>query len=688
MPRILLIALVLALPGRLAAQSSEGLELFEKKIRPLLAARCHSCHGPKMQMGGLDLSTAAGFARGSDNGPVVSAERPGESRLIRVLGYEEKLKMPPTGKLDPEQLAAVAAWVRLGAPWPKAEIPPAAAGTTAEQRAFWSFQPVRRHEPPPVRNSGWIQNGIDNFILARLEEKGISPAPPAERLALLRRATFDLTGLPPTEAEIADFMADRSQHAFARVVERLLASPRYGERWGRHWLDVARYADSTGLDEDHRYPHAWRYRDYVIDAFNRDLPFDRFITEQLAGDLLPADKPGEVNARGIVATGFLALGPKPVAQQDKMQMVYDVVDEQIEVTSKAFMGLTVACARCHDHKFDPILTADYYALASIFASTKSFSKIEGTVSQLYHAPLVPASVYEAYEQHQKKIVAARKAIDAVIEAEAALYAARLRPRLADYMVAAREVSGGRSAAEVARASDLDPAVLEKWVQYLKEKENDPPAASRRLAPRRSGGAAPRDGRVPGAVRRNVGGVGGDAREMEAQGRRRDRGPDAPAGTAELRGREGSFLRRGVVREGTLRAAGRGGGEGLLQGVGRAACSLASRARRAQGIGAAGAAHGRCGSRGDDRQPADLPARQLRQSGARGAQALSGHPLPGCRAAFGHRQRPARAGALAGGSRASADRQGHGEPRLAMALRRRPGPHRKQLREARRAPHAP
>ena len=177
--------------------------------------------------------------------------------------------------------------------------------------------------------------------------------------------------------------------AFEKVVDRLLASPRYGERWGRHWLDVARYADSTGADEDYRYPYAWRYRDYVIDAFNRDMPFDRFIREQVAGDLLPPPAGKDVNVDGIIATGFLALGPKLIAEQDKVKMFYDIVDEQIEVTSKAFLGLTIACARCHDHKFDPISTKDYYSLASIFASTKQLAKIEGTVSQLYYAPLVP-----------------------------------------------------------------------------------------------------------------------------------------------------------------------------------------------------------------------------------------------------------------------------------------------------------
>src|SRR5439155_8055 len=243
--------------------------------------------------------------------------------------------------------------------------------------------------PPGVRASGWVTSPIDAFLLARLEAKKLQPAPPADKLTLIRRATYDLTGLPPSEAEIRDLLGDTSPEAFARVVDRLLASPRYGERWGRHWMDVARYADSTGADEDHRYPYAWRYRDYVIDAFNRDLPYDQFVREQVAGDLLPSDQPGAVNVRGIVATGFLALGPKLIAEQDKVKMFYDIVDEQIDITGRAFLGLTIACARCHDHKFDPISTKDYYGLASIFASSKQLAKLEGTVSELYFAPLVP-----------------------------------------------------------------------------------------------------------------------------------------------------------------------------------------------------------------------------------------------------------------------------------------------------------
>jgi hypothetical protein len=241
----------------------------------------------------------------------------------------------------------------MGAPWPNtAAVQPEGSPTpttstrefTAEEKAFWAYQPLAHTAPPRVKNRSWVKSPIDAFVLQQLERRGILPAPTADKLTLLRRATYDLIGLPPTEKEMQEFLADRSPRAFDRVVERLLASPRYGEKWGRNWLDVARYADSTGNDEDHRYPHAWKYRDYVIDAFNKDLPYDQFVREQIAGDLLPAADGGEVNRHGIVATGFLALGAKAIAQQDKQKMLYDVWDEQVDVTSKAFLGMTVSCA--------------------------------------------------------------------------------------------------------------------------------------------------------------------------------------------------------------------------------------------------------------------------------------------------------------------------------------------------------
>ena len=311
--------------------------------------------------------------------------------------------------------------------------------------------------PPSVPAPGWNDNGIDRFIAANLTKNGLTPAPPAARLALIRRATFDLTGLPPTEKEIADFLADKSPNAFERVVERLLASPRYGERWGRLWLDVMRYADSTGSDEDHRYPHAWRYRDYVIKAFNDDMPYNEFVREQLAGDILAADPNSGVGYRGIVATGFLSLGKKALAQKDLPLKRYDVVDDQIDVTAKALLGLTVTCARCHDHKFDPIATKDYYSMAAIFASTLSYDK--GQDGDPVQTPLAPPGVFESFRKQWTEYLGVERQINKILDFDSVNKKDREKqePLIAQYMLAA---SGGD-------AASLDPAQLARWSVYLK-----------------------------------------------------------------------------------------------------------------------------------------------------------------------------------------------------------------------------
>ncbi len=334
---------------------------------------------------------------------------------------------------------------------------------SAGQRNFWSFRPIQNPTAPEVRDSSWAKSTIDRFLYSKMDAKGLKPAPAASKEVLLRRATYDLTGLPPTEAELAAFDADKSPDAFDKVVDRLLASPRYGERWGRHWLDVARYADSTGADEDHRYPHAWRYRDYVIDAFNRDIPYDRFVMEQLAGDLLPAPDGKEVNERGIVATGFLSIGPRLIAEQDKVKMLYDFIDEQIDTTTRGLLGMTVACARCHDHKFDPIATKDYYSLAAIFANTKSWKRIGTTgVSDIHYSPIAPSAEVKAYEAHQAKILKVRREIDLQMYEEAERFAMPLRQQVARYMEAVFERDG----------DGLDPGVYSRWQKFLKP-DRDP-----------------------------------------------------------------------------------------------------------------------------------------------------------------------------------------------------------------------
>ncbi len=462
------------LPVAAQQVTPEQAEFFEKHVRPIFAERCQGCHNSKARPAGLDLTSVSGFRHGADTGPVVVAGDVQKSRLLQVIGYQERTKMPPAGKLKDQEIEALQDWVKMGAPWPVTNDATTSADTgrkkgySKAQKEFWSFRPLRPVTPPAVTGESWIRSPIDRFILARLESAQLRPALPADKKVLIRRATLDLTGLPPTEEEIRAFVEDKSPRAFEKLVDRLLASPRYGERWGRHWLDVARYADSTGADEDYRYPHAWRYRDYVIEAFNKDLPFNEFIRQQIAGDLLPSHDGKDVNVDGIVATGFLALGPKLVAEQDKVKMFYDIVDEQIEVTSKAFLGLSIACARCHDHKFDPISTKDYYSLASIFASTKQLSQIEGTVSKLYFAPLAPKAIAEQYQAHQAKVEGKQKEIDAVVAAEARKYRERLAPRMADYMMAARRVyMGGAEVTKVAAEASLDAAVLGRWVNYLK-----------------------------------------------------------------------------------------------------------------------------------------------------------------------------------------------------------------------------
>src|SRR5580658_604855 len=332
----------------------------------------------------------------------------------------------------------------------------------------WAYVPVRPVALPAVKDAAWCTSPIDRFILARLEDAGLAPAAPADRRTLIRRVTFDLTGLPPTPAEVDSFRADTSSDAYARLVDRLLASPRYGERWARHWLDVVRYADSTGSDEDHRYPHAWRYRDYVVQAFNEDMPYNQFVREQLAGDILAADPNSGVGYRGIVATGFLALGKKALAQKDLPLKRYDVVDDQIDVTAKAFLGLTVTCARCHDHKFDPIATRDYYQLAAIFASTLSYAK--GATGDPIQTPLAPSGEFEAFQKQWKEFNAVEKKVADIIDfdKDAQQHRDLEAPKIADSMLAAYRVyANGEDVAVVAAATKLD-ANLTRWVGYLKD----------------------------------------------------------------------------------------------------------------------------------------------------------------------------------------------------------------------------
>ncbi|MGE3805807.1 MAG: DUF1553 domain-containing protein [Gemmataceae bacterium] len=382
---------------------------FEKKIRPVLVEHCYKCHAveTKKQRGGLAVDSRDALLKGGESGPVLVAGKPAESLLMKALHYsDDGLKMPPKGKLPDAVIADFDKWIAEGAFDPRtgnATIASKPVVTVEEGRKFWAFRPVQESKPPAVKNQAWPRDGIDRFILAALEEKGLSPAADADRAVLLRRVYFDLIGLPPTPEEIEAFLSDKSPEAFAKVVDRLLASPHFGERWGRHWLDVARFAESSGGGRSLLFPDAWRYRDYVIRSLNEDKPYRKFIVEQLAGDLLDAGNPDE-RAQQIIATAFLALGPTNYERQDKQILEMDVIDEQLDTVGRAFLGLTIGCARCHDHKFDPIPTKDYYALAGIFRSTRTL--IHNNVSTWVEQPLPvePARAAE-FAKHDAAIAA-------------------------------------------------------------------------------------------------------------------------------------------------------------------------------------------------------------------------------------------------------------------------------------------
>jgi hypothetical protein len=356
-----------------AAASASDLAFFEKHIRPVLIKRCYECHSSEAKelKSGLSLDSRAALLKGGDSGLAVVPGQPGESLLISSLRHDHPdLKMPPEksgGKLEDLVIANFVEWVKRGVPMPEGTS--RATTEAMEVRlSHWAFQPVQDPPAPAVKDTRWPRTEVDRFVLAALEKKGLSPVADAAPAALLRRIHLDLTGLPPTEAEVAAFVSNSDKDGIESVVRRLLDSPHFGERWGRHWLDVSRYAESSGKETDFAYPHAWRYRDYVIHSFNTDKPFDQFVCEQIAGDLDKADDP-KLQTERLIATGFLAIGPKSHGERNPLQFEMDVVDEQIEAVGQAFLGLTVACARCHDHKHDPVSQRDYYALAGVFRST-------------------------------------------------------------------------------------------------------------------------------------------------------------------------------------------------------------------------------------------------------------------------------------------------------------------------------
>ena len=389
---------------------SEGIRFYESKIRPLLLDHCADCHGAETQESDLRLDTPGHINLGGKSGPVVIPLKPEQSLLISALSHEdEALSMPPDEKLPATEIKLLTQWVSMGAPMPDAEVIATRQRipfNLEEARKHWSFTPLQKLKANDFDKS--YQNPIDHFIFSKLSEQGLTPAQPASKNVLIRRAYLDLIGLPPTPEQVDRFLADESPAAFQNVVDELLASPHYGERWGRHWLDVARYADSNGLDENIAHGNAWRYRDYVIAAFNSDKPFNEFIQEQIAGDLLNGD--AQPTHEQLIATGFLSLGPKVLAEGDETKMQMDIIDEQIDTTGRAFLGLTLGCARCHDHKFDPIRADDYYALAGIFKSTKTMESLKRIAKWNEHVIASPEQLEEKV-LHDQEIASVQAKID-------------------------------------------------------------------------------------------------------------------------------------------------------------------------------------------------------------------------------------------------------------------------------------
>ena len=459
--------------GATAAQGAvplaESDDFFELRIRPLLVEKCYSCHS-ETASSGLKVNSRQALIQGGTLGPAIVPGKPAESLLIQAVDHtHSRLRMPLGEKLRPQQIADLIRWVELGAPWPRSpvDVPSNFNGRefaiTEKDRQYWAFLPVRRPAPPAVRDTGWARTAIDRFILAGLEKAGLSPSPQAGRRELIRRLSYNLIGLPPTPAEVDAFLKDQSPPAWSRLVDRLLESPHYGERWGRYWLDVARYAedDLYGPAGNSQYPNAWRYRDWVIQAFNRDMPYDLFVKAQIAGDLLQREDREEL----LAATGFLSLGVWYYGAVQAPQARADERFDRIDALTRGFLGLTVGCARCHDHKYDPIAFDDYWALDGVMAST---------VYREY--PLAPEETVKAHREHDKTVKALEDSIKKFLDEQSVQLSEMLAWKTSRYLLATWKSlqDPDLPRAELARAEEIDPELLEAWFAYLTSEEKRHP----------------------------------------------------------------------------------------------------------------------------------------------------------------------------------------------------------------------
>src|ERR1700733_7941545 len=449
-------------PTPAPASSALPPDFFENKVRPILAENCYDCH-TTAEMGGLRVDSRERLLQGGKSGPAMMPGDPDKSILIQAIRQSGDLKMPKGGKLKPAEVQALTDWVKMGAPWPetKAAAVPSSPNKviTPEQRAFWSFQPLQAEAIPAVKEKSWAKTNIDHFVLAKLEAKGMKPVAPADRRALIRRVTLDLIGLPPTPEEVEAFVNDKSASAYEKVVDRLLASPRYGERWGRHWLDVARFAedDVRGLDPKDRgympFSGAYVYRDWVIQAFNDDMPYGEFLKAQLAGDLMDA----KLRDKTIPGTAIMGGGPWWWDQAEPVQGRADERNERVDMVTRGMLGLTVACARCHDHKYDPILQKDYYSLAAVF--------LNATYREY---PATSPAEMAVWEKQQKVIDDKEEVLDNFMEHQSDLYSEMLAQKTSKYMIAAWQVTGEpkKKVAEAAVDQKVDPEMLERWIKFL------------------------------------------------------------------------------------------------------------------------------------------------------------------------------------------------------------------------------